>query len=324
MDISVIVPIYGVENYIKQCLYSLFNQTKTDNVEFILVNDCTPDNSVLIANKIISNFPNLNIRIINHKTNRGLAAARQTGFDHSCGEYILHIDSDDWCELNMLEEMYNEAKKTDADVLICDFYSYSSASGNNYCRQANINNISIFDMLRHIKISPFLWCRLIKRSIYTENSLRWIEGADYAEDMHLTLKMYFLTSKIFNFNRAFVHYRQNTNSICQNLDANRELEKVNNFMSIYDFIINNKIEIAYKAITRQLIIEKCMLLQKYKGLDQKKLSAVYPHTTAHILSCKDLKLHQRIALYLASKGLLNSANFIWKTIKVIHNLKFDN
>ncbi len=320
MDISVIVPIYGVEKYIEQCLLSLFNQTKTSGVEFILVNDCSPDNSITIARDVISSYPKLNITIINHETNRGLAASRQTGFDHSCGEYILHIDSDDWCELNMLEELYKEAKVKDADLLICDYFCYNTSSGNTYHRQANINDVTIFELFKHLKVTPFLWCRFIKRNLYTQHDLHWKEGADYAEDMGLTLKMYFLTEKIYNYNRAFVHYRHNNSSICNNLNVTRELEKIDNYVSIYNFVITNKIEKAYSPLSRQLIIEKSLLLQKYKGIDQKKLSSVFEQITPYILESKDLKLHHRVALYLASKGHLIFANIIWNTVKLIHRI----
>ncbi len=121
MDISVIVPIYGVEKYIAESLRSLFSQTKTDGVEFILVNDCTKDRSIEIAREVISDFPTLDIKIIEHEVNGGVAVTRQTGLDTATGRYTIHFDPDDWCEPNMLEELYNKAIETNADVVISDY-----------------------------------------------------------------------------------------------------------------------------------------------------------------------------------------------------------
>ena len=108
--VSVIVPIYGVEPYIEKCARSLFEQS-LENMEFIFVNDCTPDKSVEILRQVIEDYPRryLQIQIIEHEENRGLAMARNSGLLIAKGEYIIHCDSDDWVELDMYEEMYEKA-----------------------------------------------------------------------------------------------------------------------------------------------------------------------------------------------------------------------
>ncbi|MBD5421701.1 MAG: glycosyltransferase family 2 protein, partial [Bacteroides sp.] len=122
--ISVIVPVYGVEKYIERCVRSLFSQTMTEGVEFIFINDCTKDRSIELLTGIISEYPQLSpqVKIIHHPRNRGLAVARQTGLDAAQGEYILHLDSDDYFESDMLEMMYETAMANNSDVVVSDFF----------------------------------------------------------------------------------------------------------------------------------------------------------------------------------------------------------
>lgn len=112
-DISVIVPIYGVEKYIEKSLRSLFSQTKTDGVEFILVNDCTPDRTMEVAREVIADFPTLDIKIVDHEVNRGVAAARQTGLDtakslaNSIVELLNRSDNNDLQMLSFIKDNFS-------------------------------------------------------------------------------------------------------------------------------------------------------------------------------------------------------------------------
>ena len=119
--VSVIVPIYNVSRFIKRCAESLLNQT-LDDVEFIFVNDSTPDDSVDILKKVISDYPDRNTMIINHEVNKGLPAARNTGLKVASGDYIFHCDSDDFVEPTMLNDLYNLACDEKADIVWCDWY----------------------------------------------------------------------------------------------------------------------------------------------------------------------------------------------------------
>mgnify|MGYP000541624267 CR=1 FL=1 len=132
--VSVIVPIYGVEPYIEKCARSLFEQS-LENMVFIFVNDCTPDKSVEILRQVIEDYPRryLQIQIIEHEENRGLAMARNSGLLIAKGEYIIHCDSDDWVELDMYEEMYEKAMKYDklvAEMKLMSMLNESVVSAN--------------------------------------------------------------------------------------------------------------------------------------------------------------------------------------------------
>ena len=126
IKVSVIVPIYNAEKYLRQCLDSIINQTLKD-IEIICINDGSTDSSAEICQEYLSDT-----RVSYYsKKNEGLAAARDDGMQKATGEYIGFVDSDDWLELDMYEKMYNTAKNSDSDVVFCnwitndDNYRYS-------------------------------------------------------------------------------------------------------------------------------------------------------------------------------------------------------
>lgn len=119
--VSIIVPIYNVEPYLKKCIDSITNQTLT-NIEIILVNDGSTDN----CGKIIDEYAKKDDRIIAlHKENSGQASARNMGLDVASGKYIGFIDSDDWIELDMYENLYKKIKHTNSDICICGRRAYT-------------------------------------------------------------------------------------------------------------------------------------------------------------------------------------------------------
>ena len=123
VKVSVIVPIFKVRDFIERCVCSLFDQT-LDEVEYIFVDDASPDDSIDVLKSCMEQYPTRKdqVIIITHEKNLGLPAARNTGLVRASGEYVLHCDSDDFVEREMLEEMYKVAKESDADMVYCDFY----------------------------------------------------------------------------------------------------------------------------------------------------------------------------------------------------------
>ena len=142
--VSVCIPVYGVEKYIERCARSLFEQTMTDGIEFIFVNDCTNDRSIEILEQILSEYPQRKnqVKIIHHDTNQGLTGARNTALKYAQGEYIIHCDSDDWVDIKMYENMYNKAIETDADMVYCD-YKLESSKTQNVCLKSTLSAVAM-------------------------------------------------------------------------------------------------------------------------------------------------------------------------------------
>lgn len=131
MKISVITPIYNVEHFIAHCVETLMRQT-LDEVEYIFVNDATPDDSMGVLNKTLEKFPEKlsQVRILTHAENKGLPAARNTGLEVATGKYIFHCDSDDFMEPDTLKMLYDTAEEQDADYVWCDYFIASKMIAN--------------------------------------------------------------------------------------------------------------------------------------------------------------------------------------------------
>ena len=121
IKVTVIVPVYKTEEYLKKCLDSLVNQT-LDNMEIIVVNDGSPDNSQKIIEEYKSLYPNIIKSFI--KKNGGLSDARNFGLKYAKGEYIAFVDSDDYVSINMMQEMYNYASNNNKDIVVCDCVNF--------------------------------------------------------------------------------------------------------------------------------------------------------------------------------------------------------
>ena len=207
VKVSVCIPVYGVEKYIERCARSLFEQTMTDGIEFIFVNDCTKDNSIEILEKVLEEYPHRKeqVKIIHHEKNRGLVAARNTGLEHATGDYIIHCDSDDWVDPNMYEEMYNKAIATDADMVYCDYYVSTTILY--YIPHKGTCEIQeILNGLLAGKIHGATWNKLFKRSIAHNKNIWCPNHIVMYEDLLRTSQMIKMCKKIAFINKPLYFY----------------------------------------------------------------------------------------------------------------------
>ena len=217
IKVSVLIPVYGVEKYIERCARSLFEQTMREGIEFIFTDDCTPDGSIAILEKVLNDYPERKpqVRIIHHDTNKGLAVARVTGVNAARGEYVIHCDSDDWVEPDMYELMYAKAKETDADIVGCDFYEEDGKKPipikQNFSLNSKQSVIAI--LLGQRTLDSYLWCRLIKRSFYIKNNFAAAPNISLLEDMAISIPMHLATHKVSYIPQPLYHYRMVNESI---------------------------------------------------------------------------------------------------------------
>ncbi len=207
--VSILVPIYGVEKFIERCSRSLFEQTFED-IEYIFVNDCTPDKSISILESTIKDYPvrQNQIKIVHHSVNQGIAAVRNTCLDNANGEYILFVDSDDWIEKNMVELMYNKAISENADIVECNFYK--SYEDQEICQNEKYskNHIIRIKGLISYNVGTFLWKLLVKRLVYENHQIRLTPNVNIGEDYILSLKLYYYAQKVASISMPLYHYVQ--------------------------------------------------------------------------------------------------------------------
>lgn len=210
--VSIIVPIYGVENFIEKCATSLFNQTY-NNIEFIFVNDCTKDRSMEKLASVIELYPHLIhcIKIINQSENQGLAAARHRGITDSNGTYIFHLDSDDWLDIDAIECFVQEACSKDSDMVVGDFYmSYSDKESIQKVRITEQSDYISRMLERNRDFSWTLCNRLIKREIQIK--VYPIDNLNMGEDYVTVPRLVYYCKNITHTKRPLYHYRQTNSS----------------------------------------------------------------------------------------------------------------
>lgn len=218
-QISIIVPIYKAEKYINKCINSILTQSFTD-FELILINDGSPDNSGKICNEFASKYSK--IKVI-HKENGGVSSARQCGLEAAIGNYIIHIDPDDWIEDDMLEKLYSKAITDNADMVICDFiYEYTNSHKNIYVKQKPTSlqsNIVLKNLFQHLHGSC---CnKLVKRECFNKYNVKFPKDLTFCEDLYVNASLLKNNIKVSYLPYAFYHYVQdiNNNSLVKTYSA---------------------------------------------------------------------------------------------------------
>ena len=223
--ISVIMPVYNVENYIEKSIESVINQTLKD-IEIIIVNDGSNDNSKTIIEKYLKKYTNIKYF---EKENGGLSSARNYGLKYANGEYIAFLDSDDYIEQNMYEEMYNVAQNENADMVECDFiWEYPNKKKNDIGR-------TYFSKKEAIeKARVVAWNKIIKKEVIEKTKVQFPMGLRY-EDIEFFYKIVPHLNKISFVKKCFVHYIQRKNSIAntQNIRTKEIFKVLDNVIKYY-------------------------------------------------------------------------------------------
>lgn len=209
--VSIIVPVYNVEKYLTQCMESLVNQTLKD-IEIIVVNDGSPDNSIKILEQYEKKYPDM-VKVFTTE-NRGVSHARNYGLDRATGEYIMFVDSDDFVELDMAEKLYTKAITDQNDLVMCARFNVYEVEGKAELKRKVMN---IFSMNQNFKMSerkfelvhasPFPWDKLFKRNLLSE--IRFPEGMRF-EDLGLAFETAVMAESIGIVPEPLYNYRKTT------------------------------------------------------------------------------------------------------------------
>ena len=207
--VSVIVPVYNMEKYITRCLTSLVNQT-LDDLEIILVNDGSKDNSEQIIRQFKKDYKNI---IYVKKENGGLSSARNFGLIYATGEYVAFLDSDDYVDKTLYQKMYEKAKATNSDYVECDFiWKYSDHEkidvGYRYKDKKEM-----FEKARVVA-----WNKLIKREIIINKKIEFPVGL-YYEDIEFFYKLLPYINSFAFVEEPLIYYVQRDNSIVNKQDS---------------------------------------------------------------------------------------------------------
>lgn len=249
--VSITVPVYNVEKYLSRCIESLINQTLKD-IEIILVDDGSPDS----CGEICDYYAKIDDRIrVVHKSNGGLASARQAGLVLVRGEYYTVCDSDDWVEPNMYEELYEKAKSENADIVLSSHYiNYPNGKevvspSYEYHNQEQY----ILDLMFR-KASGSTWNKLFKLDTIKRSNTTYENGIDLGEDALFLFKLLLYPLKISTINKPYYHYIRDINSNSYTNNISLKTVKQNEYVWswIKEYYTDEKYTRAYKYSTINL------------------------------------------------------------------------
>lgn len=268
--ISVIIPVYNVEDYIEKCLDSVVSQTLED-IEIIVVNDGSTDLSKEKINKYLEKYPE-KIKYL-EKENGGLSSARNFGIPTATGKYIAFLDSDDYIEKDAYEKMYNLAEKTNADMVDCDFlWEYYK---NTKIIKTKIDQAKPYtskeEMIEMARVVA--WNKLIKRDIIERENLRFPEGLRY-EDVEFFYKLVPYLNNVSFSKEPFIHYVQRKTSIANTQNSRTEeiftvLDNVITYYKEKGIFEKYKLQLEY-IYTRFLLCSSLKRMCKIKNKKERK------------------------------------------------------
>lgn len=254
---SIIVPIYGTQEYIEKCARSVLGQ-RYPHIQFIFINDGTKDNSMEILNSLIeSEFKDKKERIvIVNQENQGLPRTRMNGVAISTGDYIINVDSDDWLEPNAIEKMAAHIEKNGAsDVIFCRFFKEKrSGAKNRGNRKFTIEQKQDYiDGFFGGNSYGYLWMKSFKRELYSHI---FCPKYNMLEDVSFSCQLLWHAKSVSHIDDALYHYRRtNSASITRQAKRNKRLGSSMNLMDLYlyykDDLDNSPIKVGYKRILYQ-------------------------------------------------------------------------
>lgn len=224
MKLSIIIPVYNVENYIEECVRSLMEQTIKDDVEFVFINDATPDKSMTILKNVLNDYPQRKgqVFIYENEHNLGIAMTRKKAVHLTTGDYIAWCDSDGYCADTMYARMFDKVTKENLDICICNYISEKedgSSYENHYV--AVESPLQTLESAGVLKSFPHqLWATVMRRSLLIEAFDR-IAPCNSAEDVFATILIMKRAESIGYVNNILYHHRILSTSITQNIDHSR-------------------------------------------------------------------------------------------------------
>ena len=240
MKVTISVAIYNVAEYIDKCVRSLYEQT-LDDIEILLVDDCSPDDSVSIALQALEDYPHRKhqVRVIRHEKNEGIAKTKCDALLEARGEYVVVIDGDDFVDARFAEMLYNKAIAADADMTICDYYNYYDGN----CRKGTLlpdgiigDGENVRNDIINRRVSPFLVCKLFRRALFDENDFIW-PVKNIGEDTVISSEAAYYAKKIAHVAEPLYYYRYNPNSVTKLLDEEHCLKNHDSFKSNVDIYV---------------------------------------------------------------------------------------
>lgn len=311
--ITVMVAVYKAEKYIRRCLDSIRNQTFSD-IEVLLIDDGSPDRS----GEICDEYSMLDSRFrVFHKENGGVGSARQCGIDNARGEYTIHIDPDDWIELEMLERMHLKAEETSADMVICNMVQERNGISrvSTTCGDSSDNRLMTDADYITIK-TEYCSCltnKLIRRSCY--RGLRFPDDLRVCEDTYLLMRLLQRGVVVATLAGVYYHYDMSVNDNSLTGYDNPQIDYYVKKWAYID-ILSNTPGLDNKIVDWE-IANYANSIFNYALMSQKEFTQKFGRFRWRVLR-SDAPFHRRVSVFLSTLGLMRAIHRPYIILKVYY------
>lgn len=320
--LSVIVPVFNVEEYLDECLTSIL-RCDIQNMEIIIIDDGSTDKS----NQIIKGYALLDKRInVVEKENSGPSSARNEGLKRAKGAYILFVDSDDILFPDSLPLILNNSENHQADVIICDYFEFDSSGKKFRYDQAYVpehilrDHDTVLKKLFYLEINFAVWNKIYKRSFLIEKNLKFRDGI-WFEDFEFVFNVFYNSKLILKENTVLIGYRQRKGSIMKSVSP-KILDKKKILYEIRDYLDQNgeikSLNTAFNFLCYKMFISILYQVMVNKGTNTQKAAIVehvftdvyfYDNVLKNLRDFKRLRLPERILFYTLKYNILNAKTF---------------
>lgn len=279
IKVSILVPFYKVEKYVGRCVESLFTQTY-NNIEYLFVNNCSPDGSMDVINKKIKEHGMEDrCRIIVHEHNEGISASRNDCLDNMTGDYFLFIDSDDYIDKDMVELLVEAAVKENADIVGCGYIEEFPDRSVRHPQRYTNDHDEMMRAITLLTIKGVLWKLLVRSTIVTEHreEVRFIPGLKMIDDYLFCCQLFYYAKRFASVDRCMYHWIQyNPNNYTRTTVSAVESQAAALCKAEEFYREKGVYEVVKDALRQRKFVSKLPLLLDKSCLDVKRWRTLFP------------------------------------------------
>lgn len=320
--VSILVPVYKVQAFIEKCARSLFEQSYT-NIEYIFVDDCTPDNSIEILKTVLKDYPERkeSVSIFRNEVNLGISKVRNILLSHATGEYIYFVDSDDYVDIHAIDSFVKAALLYRAEIVFCNYYRNDLSEKHIIKQKKAHDKDELLTLFLSNTSNNFdgMWKLFIKRSLIDKYHLRFSTEVNVCEDYIMSFKLFYYVSSFFYLDKALYYYTCVGNPNSYTASFSKSIGDVVKAIEIVqDFMMEQKIECKYvKLLLHKKFACKCNYLINKKLYDLKKYATIFPEANkVWRMSEYHWRLKEKIKFWLAEKNCYGIINMMYKISKL--------
>ena len=315
IKVSIVVPIYNTTLFLEQCVRSLMTQTH-DNIEYLFADDASSDGSVELLRKLIDEYPSRKeqCKIFENDTNRGVAYCRRLCMKNATGEYLIHVDSDDYVDSRFIEKMLEKALVTNSDIVICNF---SNVYTDKIKPRPHLSEMGRSELIKRMLIGTMhngLWNKLVKRSLISQNNLYPDDSYRLLEDKAISFRMVYFANKVAFIDEPLYYYRKRENSLSK-VNQRVLMPMLKSIMRLVDdFFTTHQSDETIESGIKAFKVGAAGSLLIYKPDDEDLKTLLSEIHMSDIKTNTYIPFYYRVALYAQKLGMPWVVSLIRKCI----------